>query len=92
MSKRSEEAALKAYPNDSFVSVEYADMCRSFFQEGYELAEKDTLERVILWLKNNANKYIVDIGLGYGEHGRNMELIVGGKCWEDLKKAMEEEQ
>ena len=41
MSKRAEDAALKAYPNDSFVSVEYADMCRSFFQEGYELAEKD---------------------------------------------------
>lgn len=41
MSKRAEEKALEAYPNDSFVSVEYADMCRSFFQEGYELAEKD---------------------------------------------------
>ena len=38
---KAEEAAMKAYPNDSFVSVEYADMCRSFFQEGYELAEKD---------------------------------------------------
>ena len=41
MSKRSEEAALKAYPNESFVSIEYADMCRNFYQEGYELAEKD---------------------------------------------------
>lgn len=38
---RAEKAALKAYPNDCFVDVEYADMCRSFFQEGYELAEKD---------------------------------------------------
>lgn len=31
-----------------------------------------------------------DIGVGYGENGRNVELIVGGKCWDDLKKAMEE--
>lgn len=51
MSKRAEEAALEAYPNDSFVSVEYADMCRSFYQEGYEQAEKDlalTLEDIRL--------------------------------------------
>ena len=39
--KKAEEAALKAYPDDSFVSVEYADMCRNFYQEGYEQAEKD---------------------------------------------------
>ena len=41
MNKRSEERALEAYPNESFVSEEYADMCRSFFIEGYEQAEKD---------------------------------------------------
>ena len=39
--KRAEEAALKAYPDDNFVSVEYADMCRSFYQDGYEQAEID---------------------------------------------------
>lgn len=41
MSKRAEQRALEAYPNESFVSEEYADMCRSFFIEGYEQAEKD---------------------------------------------------
>ena len=41
MSKRAEERALEAYPNESFVSEEYADMCRSFFIEGYEQAKKD---------------------------------------------------
>ena len=41
MSKKAEERALEAYPNESFVLEEYADMCRSFFIEGYERAEKD---------------------------------------------------
>lgn len=41
MSNRAEQRALEAYPNESFVSEEYADMCRSFFIEGYEQAEKD---------------------------------------------------
>ena len=46
MSKRSEEAALKAYPDESFISVEDADMCRSLFQEGYEQAEKDIISLI----------------------------------------------
>lgn len=98
--KKAEEAALKAYPkkegkvySTAFGTWEFDQNAaeRKGFQKGYEQAEKDTLERVILWLKDNANKYIVDIGFGYGEHGRNVELVVGGMCWEDLKKAMEEE-
>lgn len=62
---------------------------RLLFQEGYEAAEKDTIERAIAWLKENANKYIVDIGVGYGEHGRNVELVVGGMCWEHLQQELE---
>lgn len=38
---RAEEAALKAYPNEHFIDGTYAEMCRDFFQEGYEQAEKD---------------------------------------------------
>ena len=57
---------------------------------GYKQAEKDTIERAISWLKEHANKYIVDVGVGYGENSRNVELIVGGMCWEHLKKALED--
>lgn len=94
--KRAEEAALKAYPDEMVTTCARGNkfragpLLRRGFQEGHEQAEKDTLERVILWLKENVSKYIVDIGVGYGEHGRNVELVVGGKCWDDLKKAMEE--
>lgn len=90
MSKKAEERALEAYPNESFVSEEYADMCRSFFIEGYEQAEKDTIERAVTWLKDNANKYIVDLTETYPEAPVN--IIVGGKCWEDLKEYIEKEQ
>lgn len=41
MSKRAKERALEAYPNESFVSEDYANMCRYFFIRGYEQAEKD---------------------------------------------------
>ena len=46
MSKRAETASMEAYPDDRFVSDEYADMCRSFYQEGYEQAEKDILSLI----------------------------------------------
>lgn len=100
---RAEEAALKAYPVN-MTPLNYQDLIEQFggkteidvntyprcqFQKGYEQAEKDTIERAIAWLKENANKYIVDIGVGYGEHGRNVELVVGGMCWEHLKQELE---
>ena len=40
---RASEAAKKAYPNNCFIGVEYADMCRSFYQDGYEQAEEDII-------------------------------------------------
>lgn len=43
-------------------------------------------EKAIEWLKANAHKYIVDIAVVQWE--RN--LIVGGCCWNDLRKAMED--
>ena len=92
MSKRAEEAALKAYPQygDNLISQEGYRLMRTIYAEGYEAAQKDTTERAISWLKEHANKYIVDVGVGYGENGRNVELIVGGMCWEHLKKALED--
>lgn len=38
---RAEERALEAYPNEHFVDHTYAEMCRGFYEEGYEQAEKD---------------------------------------------------
>ena len=38
---KAEERALEAYPNEHFVDHTYAEMCRGFYEEGYEQAEKD---------------------------------------------------
>lgn len=91
---KAEQAALKVYPNVlfPFTPLDLNAYRREAFINGYEAAEKDTIERAIAWLKENANKYIVDIGVGYGEHGRNVELVVGGMCWEHLKQELEAKQ
>lgn len=60
------------------------------YSAGYEQAEKDTIERAVTWLKDNANKYIVDLTETYPDAPVN--IIVGGKCWEDLKEYIEKEQ
>lgn len=62
---------------------------RKYIELGYEQAEKETVERAIAWLKEHANDYIVDLTPTYPDAPVN--IIVGGMCWEDLKKAMEEE-
>lgn len=96
---RAEKAALKAYPKEdgkiwtsAFGTFEFDKNApeRKAFQEGYEQAEKDTIERAVTWLKDNANKYIVDLTETYPDAPVN--IIVGGKCWEDLKEYIEKEQ
>ena len=52
----------------------------SDFEDGYDLA----IEDAIAWMKENANKYIVDFGIGYEQH----EFVVGGMCWVDMEKAI----
>lgn len=96
---RAEEAALKAYPVKDYNKepnyIHYCDskmldeVYREVFKLGYEQAEKDTIERAIAWLKEKAKDYIVDLTPTYPDAPSN--IIVGGMCWEDLKKAMEEE-
>lgn len=96
MSKRAEDAALKKYPEerrvfDSFfgrMTVDHNIPTRAAFIEGYELAEKDTIERAIAWLKANAINYIYNYTASYPD--APYRAAIGGKCWEDLKKAMEE--
>ena len=57
MNKRAEEMALKAYPIQDHrkifgFSLEYSYILnrREAFQEGYEQAEKDTIERACKWI------------------------------------------
>lgn len=63
---------------------------RKAYQEGYEQAEKDTLERAVAWLKEHADRYIVDLTPTYPDAPVN--IIIGGMCWEDLKAHLEEDK
>ena len=56
------------------------------FVAGYEQGKKDAIEKACEWLKENAKNYIVNVGVGHYEN----KFIVGGKCWEDFRKAMED--
>ena len=53
----------------------------------YEQAKKETIERVVEWLKVHAEDYIVNMTGSYPNAPFN--AIIGGKCWDELKKAME---
>lgn len=90
MSKRAEEAALKAYPVE-MCPLNYQDLIDQFggkteidvhtyprclFQEGYEQAEKDTIERAVDWLKDYVKYFEI-----YDEKGV-----------EEFRKAMEDEK
>lgn len=91
MSKRAEEAAFMAYPDYPTMDGGYVNQrrIRKVFSQGYEQAEKETTERAISWLKEHANDYIVDLTPTYPDAPVN--IIVGGMCWEHLRKAMEED-
>lgn len=54
------------------------------FREHLEAKEKNIIDKACEWLKANADKYIVDIGI------REEKIIIGGMCWVDFRKAMEE--
>ena len=70
---------------------------RDIFIEGYLEAERDLeaekdiiIERAVTWLKDNANKYIVDLTETYPDAPVN--IIVGGMCWEDLTKYLKDNE
>lgn len=97
---KAEQRALEAYPVKSVpyygltvnavTNMDANEKNRSVFQFGYEQAEKDLIERAIAWLKEHANDYIVDLTPTYPDAPVN--IIVGGKCWDDLKEYLEEEK
>ena len=80
---RSEEAAMKAYPNveqpvwdESYPKTLFVRHTeRNAFIKGYEQAEKDTIERAVAWLKDYVKYFEL-----YDEKGVK-----------EFKKAMEEE-
>lgn len=92
MSKRVEEKAI-----DAWAIYEYREHPKGLYhtcfvdgyKEGYEQAEKDTIERAIQWLIAHADDYIVDMEVS---RYKPSKLHVGGMCWEHLKKAMEDEK
>lgn len=90
MSKRAEEKAM-----DAWAIYEYREHPKDLYytcfvdgyKEGYELAEKDTIERVVEWLQGHSNDYIFrDVYMG------KEELKISSQMFEDLKKAMEDEE
>ena len=88
--KRSEQAALKAYPEETRFSRDYDQLAkRQIYQEGYEQAEKDTIERAVKWLKVHAEDYVVNLTGSYPD--APFDAIIGGECWDELKKVMDED-
>lgn len=66
------------------------EVVKELERNAYIAGEKETTERAIAWLEENASKYIVNQTESYPD--ATFKAIVGGKCWEDLREAMEEEQ
>ena len=92
---RAEKAGLEAVPprlrrsKDGTVKIDSALPVRKFYIRAYEQAEKDTIERAVAWLKENASKNIMGIGIGIDEP---MDYFVPDYVWEEFRKAMEEEK
>lgn len=82
MSKRSEEAAMKAYPKKEAWNKNATGHYdpnfprRKAYLQGYEQAEKDTIERAVAWLKDYVKHFEI-----YDEKGV-----------EEFRKAMEDEE
>ncbi|MBO7071853.1 MAG: hypothetical protein J6W09_11260 [Bacteroidales bacterium] len=65
MSKRAEEAALKAYPDYPTLDGGYVTQRkpRKTYIQGYEQAEKDTIERAVKWLAQRGWTCAVQISM-----------------------------
>ena len=90
MSKRAIEKAYEAYPLNATNQYDIRlNANRVGYQQGYEQAEKDTIERVVSWLIKNVDYYI-----GSMEICRCLPIKyhISCACWEDLKAFMEEEE
>ena len=73
----------------------FADMVDSFnvnpaYVAGYKEAEKDTIERMVEWLKVHAKDYIVNMTGSYPD--APFDAIIGEECWDELIKQLKEEE
>ena len=90
MSKRAEDAALRAYPEkmgmfheaDIHYEADLNKAARIKYIEGYNQAEKDTIEKAVMWLEKHADEYN---GSESSFDHMEEEMIT------DFQKAMEEE-
>lgn len=87
MSKRAEERALEAYPDEMVTTLARGNkfragpIYRKGFVQGYEQAEKDTIDKACKWLEENVVIY---------PHADNKPICIVNL--DTFKKAMEEEQ
>lgn len=82
MSKRAEEAAIKAY---EYGRHTFVDSKREAFIRGYEQAEKDALERALKWLDENAGNYN-ESESAYDHHEEEMIALVDSSGFTDMTK------
>ena len=83
MSKRAKERAFEHYATSTNPKNESIRRKKVWaYVLGYEQAEKDVVERAIVWLKENWREYVwtTDNGISHFGHWEN-----------DFRKAMEEE-
>ena len=52
-----------------------------------QIAREETIKEVCGWLRNNANKYIVNTTPSYMD--ADFSAVIGDMCWEDLKKYLD---
>lgn len=69
---------------DSFTGQDIRDA----FIAGAEWQKEQMITKAVEWLKSHANDYIVDLTPTYPD--ADAYIIVGGMCWEDFRKAMED--
>ena len=89
MSKRATDAAWQLYPDYPSMDGGYVTQRkqRELVMKGYEYAEKDTIERVISWVRKNAYIYT---DTQNDEEGNLMTVFLEEAFTNDLIKAMEE--
>ena len=85
---RAEERALETYPNENFIDHTYAEMCRGFYEEGYEQAEKDLTD--VAQFSSGLDGFFY--GKGYKQAEKDIIAIVkeyvekGLRCMEQSDK------
>ena len=80
------KVAVEKYPHGTF-DGEIGDSLRAACAVGYMQAQKDTIERMVEWLKVHAKDYIVNMTGSYPD--APFDAIIGEECWDELKKEME---